>query len=276
MAGGDVCGYAGKCIALCSELCANSILRLTRSSSLYRMKSTLLLFAAAVAAPLMYGQQVAPLPPLVSTSGSAQIRVAPDLADLYFEVEVRDADLTAARKQQAERATKVLAALRAAGVAEAELQSSQVQIAPDYTDRRQETEKVNFYRVSQSISCTLHDLKKVSDVTVDAVVAGATGVRDANLRTSQLRKYRDEARAKAVRAAKEKATALAGELGAKIGKPYTITEGFDDGSRRSTSNSGNFQSSGLDSEPSGDGATSTFAPGTISISASVNVSFVLE
>ena len=46
------------------------------------------------------------------------------------------------------------------------------------------------------------------------------------LRTSQLRKYRDEARAKAIRAAKEKAVALAGELGVKIGRPHSISEGY--------------------------------------------------
>jgi uncharacterized protein YggE len=237
------------------------------------MKTKILSIAVAFVAPIAFGQQATPLPPLVSTSGSAQIRVVPDLADLYFEVEVRNADLTVARKQQADRATKILAELRAAGVAEAELQSSQVQIAPDYTDRRQETEKIKFYRVSQSICCTLHDLKKVPDVTADAVVAGATGVRDASLRTSQLRKYRDEARAKAIHAAKEKATALATELGAKIGKPYTITEGSGYEWRASTSNNSSFQVAG---EQPGDGTTPTFAPGTISVSANVSVSFILE
>ena len=71
---------------------------------------------------------------------------------------------------------------------EAELQSSQVHIVPDYTDRRQETEKIKFYRVYQSISCTVHDVKKIPDVTAEAVGAGATGVSEASLRTSQLRK----------------------------------------------------------------------------------------
>jgi len=240
------------------------------------MKATLVFIAAAIAAPVAFGQQAAPQPPLVSTSGSAQIRVVPDLTDLYFEVEVRHADLSIARKQQAERATKILAVLRAAGVAEAELQSSQVQISPDYTDRRQETEKIKFYRVSQSICCTLHDLKKVPDVTADAVIAGATGVRDASLRSSQLRKYRDEARAKAIQAAKEKAIALATELGSKVGKPYTITEGSDYGSRQNyVNNPNNFQTS-MDGEEPGDGTMPTFAPGTISISANVNVAFILE
>lgn len=242
------------------------------------MKTKLIAIAIALVAPPVFGQQPTPQPPLVSTSGSAQIRVVPDLADLFFEVEVRNVDLTAARKQQAERAAKILAALRAAGVVEAELQSSQVQITPDYTDRREETEKIRFYRVSQSICCTLHDLKKVPDVTADAVAAGATGVRGVSLRTSQLRKFRDEARAKAIQAAKEKATALAAELGAKLGKPYTITEGSDydwrGGGNSLTSN--NFQVAANGGEDADDGTTSTFAPGTISISANISVSFILE
>lgn len=242
------------------------------------MKPYLLaLVFTALTSPILFAQQVAPMPPLISTNGSAVVRVVPDLADLSFEVEVRNADLGLARKQQAERAKKVLAALRAAGVAETELQSSQVQIAPNYADRRGETEQVRFFVVTQTICCTLHDVKKVPDLTAEAVLAGATGVRNASLRSSQLRRHRDEARAMAIRAAREKAAALTAELGVKVGKPYTITEGFDYGSRALFNNSGNnnVQQVEAGADP-GDGTTPTFAPGSISITASVNVSFLLE
>lgn len=231
----------------------------------------------ALTAPLLCAQQLIPQPPLISTSGTALVRVVPDLADLSFEVEVRNTDLNLARKQQTERAKKVLAALRAAGVAETELQSSQVQIAPNYSDRRGETEQARFYVVSQLITATLHDVKKVPDVTAEAVLAGATGVGNVSLRTSQLRKHRDEARAMAIRAAREKATALTAELGVKVGKPHTITEGADYGYRTLMSGNSinNAQQVEAAADP-GDGTTPTFAPGSISISASVSVSFLLE
>lgn len=219
-------------------------------------------------------------PPLVSTSGTAQVRVVPDLADLNFEVEVRHADLAIARKEQAERMAKLLTALRAAGVAENELQTSQVAIAPDYTNRREETDKVKFYSVSQTVCCTLHEVKKVPDVTASAISAGATTVSGACLRTSQLRKYRDEARAMAIKAAREKAVALAGELGAKVGKPYTITEGAANDWRSSGYNRNNLQvqsnAANDAAETPGDGSSPAFAPGSISISASVDVAFLLE
>ncbi|MEA3209544.1 MAG: uncharacterized protein QOE70_2601 [Chthoniobacter sp.] len=229
-------------------------------------------FAFCALAPLTRAQQSPPAPPLVTTSGSAEIRVVPDLMDLSFEVEVRSADLAAARKQQAERATKVLAALRAGGIAENDLQSSPSEISANYTNQREETEKVKFYSVSQTVSCTLHDLKKISDVTAQAITAGATGVRNTTLRTSELRKYRDEARIKAIRAAKEKAIALANELGAKVGRPYSITEGS--GYQWNTSNSGNNIQ--VAAAAAGDEAAPSFAPGAISISATINVAFILE
>jgi hypothetical protein len=240
------------------------------------MKPHLLaLLLTVFTAPLLRAQQAAPLPPLISTSGSAVVRVVPDLADLSFEVEVRNADLNLARKQQAERTQKVLAALRAAGVAESELQSSQIQIAPNYTDRQRETEQVRFYIVSQTISATLHDVKKVPDVTADVVLAGATSVRDVSLRSSALRKYRDDARVLAIRAAREKAAALTAELGVKVGKPYSITEGMDYGRMVSSNSYNNIQQVEVGAA-AGDGTMPTFAPGSISISASVSVSFLLE
>ena len=82
------------------------------------------------------------------------------------------------------------------------------------------------------------------------------------LRTSKLRQYRDQARIQAVKAAKEKALALAGELGAKVGKAHSMTEGSHD------------MSIGMGG---GEGAANPACEaGTISSSATVTVAFVLE
>lgn len=233
------------------------------------MKPSLLLLALLIPSLSFAGD--ADSLPLVSTSGKAEIRVVPDLADLWFDVEVRHADLTQARKLQAERVEKVVKALRAAGIAEADLQTSQVTISPSYIENRQETANIQFYSVSQTVTCTVQDLKTVPDITAQVLEAGATGSRPAQMRNSEFRKHRDEARLRAVRVAKEKATALATELGAKVGKPHRISEETE--SWWSASNG--IQSVGRSGD-AGDEFTSAFAPGTISITASVSVSFVLE
>jgi uncharacterized protein len=248
--------------------------------------AALAVFATASALP---GQETTPGRALVSTVGSAEIRVVPDLADLVFQVEVRNANLSKARKDQAERATKVLAALRSAGVAERDLQTSQVDIVPHYDNREneaaapfgpegrrpQESPTARFYSVSQYISCTLRDVRKIPSVTADAVLAGVTGTQGATLRSTELRKYRDQARANAVKAAKEKAVALAGELGAKVGRPYSISENSYYEGNRMLNSAPVYQGSAA--APGGsDSAESTFVPGTISVGANVSVSFLLE
>jgi uncharacterized protein YggE len=238
------------------------------------MKTLLLTFALAFLTPALFAEP--PLPALISTTGSAVVHVVPDLADLSFEVEIRNADLTLARRQQADRMQKVLATLRAAGIAEAAIQSSQVIITPNYGDPREEGDKIRFYRVAQTISCTLHEVKKVPDVTANVILAGATGVREISLRTSGLRVYRDQARAMALHAAREKAAAMATELGSKIGRPYAINEGADVAAGAAGSNIfSNVQQVAIDAEPT-DANVPNFAPGTISVTASVGVSFLLE
>jgi uncharacterized protein YggE len=53
---------------------------------------------------------------------------------------------------------------------------------------------------------------------------GATNIHGIEFRTTELRKYRDQARALAVQAAREKATAMAAELDISIGAPTHIRE----------------------------------------------------
>lgn len=247
------------------------------------MKNTLCILAAVMVfclpAQWSFAQQAVAAQPLVTTSGSAQIRVVPDVADLFFEVEVRNASLAAARKEQTERVTRILGVLRAAGVPETELAASQVRITPNYTERREETAVLRFYTVSQNISCTLHEVGKIPKVTTEVLEAGATGVRDANLRSTEIRKHRDEARTKAVLAAREKATGLAGALGAKVGAPFSIDEetGNDWRSNGVGYNVNSNSFAGADeAAAAGDGTSPAFAPGTISVTANVRVAFMLE
>ncbi len=248
------------------------------------VRLSIALIGLAEMTPALLAQGNSPCKPLVSTTGSAEIRVVPDLADLVFQVESRNTNLTNARLDQADRMSKVLATLRNAGIKDSELQTSQVEIVPHYENdsrgggpfsdgRAVESVTARFFSVSQYVSCTLHDVNKIANVTGTALAAGVTGIQGASLRTSALRKYRDQARAQATRAAKEKAVALAGELGAKVGRPFAITENQYD-AVSPMFNSGNYQRSV--SPSGGESGEATFVPGTISVTAHVSVSFLLE
>jgi uncharacterized protein YggE len=238
-----------------------------------RMKTWLVLSLFAALGTAAFGDT---LPPLVTTTGNAEVKVTPDLADLRFDIEVRNTNLKAGLAQQVERMTQLLATLKAAGIEEKDLQTSQVIINPIYQQEdqlRMETAKIAFYSISQTATCTLRDLKKITTLTAQAIDAGANRVGGVTLRTSKLRQYRDQARIQAVKAAKEKALALAGELGAKVGKAHSITEGTHDSPIYGYNMAQNVAMGG----PGGGGGSGTaFEAGTISIEATVTVAFVLE
>ena len=121
-----------------------------------------------------------------------------------------------------------------------------------------------------------------TETTIRALEVGANYVHGVQFRTTELRKYRDQARAKAIIAAKEKAVALAKELGQKVGQPRTINEGY--GGWYSPYNSGWWGSYGyggmtqnvVQNVGSGSSETEgTIALGMITVNAKITVTFEL-
>src|SRR5260370_25353456 len=140
------------------------------------------------------------------------------------------------------------------------------------------------YAVSQTIVILLKDISRFDSFLSDIIKAGISDVSDVTFRASQMRKHMDEARTLAIRAAQEKAIALASAVGQKIGKANNITEvGMNVSSAYSTedsspasSNSSNYSStSSAEIGRNISDNQGTVAPGMISIIARVKVSFEL-
>jgi len=236
---------------------------------------TLISCMALLTAPYLSRADNTP-PPLVTVTGNSEVKVVPDLADLRFNIEIRNNNLKVALAEEAEKMSQLVAALKAAGIGERDLQTSQVTINPVYQQGKgtyAETAKIAFFMVSQTVGCTLRDIQKITAITTRAIDAGANRVSGVTLRTSKLRQYRDQARVMAVKAAKEKALLMAGELGSKVGKPLSITE---ESSEIPAIRLGNSLSQNAAAAPGDSDSNSDFEPGTISISATVTVAFVLE
>jgi uncharacterized protein YggE len=125
--------------------------------------------------------------------------------------------------------------------------------------------------VIKKVAIVLRDVSKAEDLLADIFQSGVTNIEDVEFRTTQLRKYKDQARAMAIKAAQEKAGALAREINQTIGKAYSIQEqGQNYGGLPNNSNSIGFASSSYSDEES------TIALGQISVTARVVVSFELK
>jgi uncharacterized protein YggE len=218
----------------------------------------------------------------ISVSGSAEVRVTPDEVVLTLGIETNDMNLTVAKEENDRRVKKVLAVARTAGVEDKYLQTDFLDIEPRY-DRVNNKQTFLGYWVQKTLSITLRDLGKFDGLLSDAITAGANYVHGIEFRTTQLRKYRDQARAQAIRAAREKAVALTQELGVKLGAAQNISEQpthwWSSYSRydRWRGGRGSFAVQNV-MQSAGEGAAveGTLAPGQILVTAQVSVAFAIE
>lgn len=218
-------------------------------------------------------------PPLITVSGQAELRVQPDEAVIDLEVERLDKDIDAARRQADDSVAQILALARRHGVTPQDVKTDFITVGMKYNtdlldgdDEDEKKVKREFigYEVSKSVKVRLTDLSRFEVFFAEVLKAGVSSVKGVNFYTSQLRKYRDQARAAAIRAAREKAVALSAAVGQTIGKAFKIEE--EGPSRNSAlSNSVGYIPGNYSADES-----SAFAPGTITVSANVTVSFILN
>ncbi|MBI4673491.1 MAG: SIMPL domain-containing protein [Chloroflexi bacterium] len=226
-------------------------------------------------------ETAAPVPPRpITTTGDAEIKVAPDEVLLILGVETWDKSLAVAKQHNDARVQQVFAVTRNFGIEPRHVQTEHINVEPRYRNGTYtDADFIGFF-VRKTIVITLKDVARFDDFYTALLEAGTNHVYGIHFRTTELRKYRDQARALAIKAAQEKANALAGELGLKIGKPQSISENAS-GWWAWYSNwwGGGNMSQNVVQNVSGGSAPSeegTFAPGQISVTARVSVTFDME
>jgi uncharacterized protein YggE len=268
------------------------------------IKSPILLALALLAVPALSTHAQWPAtPPEINVSGSAEVKVAPDEVDLTVSVETRSETLDDAKSQNDKRVAQALAFLKQSGVKDKDIQTDYISIEPVYdpngyldpstgrplssAERYKSATKPIYYQVRKGIGIKLTDVASFDTVLTGLINNGVNYVQGIDFRTTELRKYKDKARSMAIQAAKEKASAMADELGVKVGKPSSISvndfggwNSWSQGSRGygyGGGGGGGFAQNVSQNAGGGAGdAGTTFAVGQISISATVNVTFLIQ
>lgn len=232
--------------------------------------ASLLLLAAALTAAQERAE-----PRLVTVAGEAEVSVSPD--EVVFDVTVQTFGkvLKTAKTETDGRLKGLIAVARRNGVAEADTQTDYVKVEPSF--RGKEGARVfEGYWVRKDLVLTLRDVSRAEGLLSEMLDFGVWRVNSVTFQTSELRKHRDQARALAMKAAQEKAAALAGAVGQKIGRAYSIEEEVPTRSsamQNISSNANSFSTVETASDSSWEG---TLAPGKIKVNARVTVKFVLD
>ena len=158
----------------------------------------------------------------IQVSGVAVINVTPDRALIKLGVQSNGRSAKEAQAKNSATITKVTRALKALGIEARDIATDWYTVEPRYQDY--DELYIEGYRIYNTVEITLRDVSKSNDAIIAAFQAGANQVVDVQFYTSDLRKYRDQAREAAMKAAREKADALSNTAGASIGCVLTITE----------------------------------------------------
>ena len=196
-----------------------------------KKKTALALAAlAALAAPLSAQppQPADPVVPVLSVQGSGSSRVDPDEATVRLGVLAQAPTAQAAMQQVNQTANAILAAVRKLGVADKEIQTSELNLNPVYAQLSPERggePRISGYQASNVVSIRLTKMDAVGPVVDAGLAAGANRLDGVVFGLQNEEPARSDALAQAAAAARAKAAALAKALNVRLAGIVEVVEG---------------------------------------------------
>ncbi|WP_343521551.1 SIMPL domain-containing protein [Sphingomonas sp.] len=198
------------------------------------MVRLLTLAAVAAALPMAAAAQVAaPALPadgtLLDVVAEGEATRVPDIATIRAGVVTQAPTAAAALSGNARQMTRVLAALKAAGVAERDVQTATISLNPQYRYAENQPPVITGYQASNSVSIKFRDIARSGNILDALVKEGANQIDGPNLSIDQMEAAQDEARTDAVKRARARAELYARALGMRVERLVSLSEGNDGG-----------------------------------------------
>jgi uncharacterized protein YggE len=157
-------------------------------------------------------------------SGHGEARLPPDMATIDLGVAATAPTAAGAMAQNATAMTRVIAAVRAKGVAEKDIVTSTLALAPQYAYPQGQAAQLTGYRATNQITVTLSDLTQVGPVVDAAVGAGANEAGQISFGLKSRASAENFARLAAIKALDDKAAAMADAAGYHIRRLVNLSE----------------------------------------------------
>jgi uncharacterized protein len=194
-----------------------------------------LLGAAALGLPAMTEAQTVSGPVLTGTrldiTARGEVKRVPDVAVISAGVVTQSANAGAAMQENAARMSRVLAALKKAGVAEKDVSTSAISLSPQYRYIENQAPTITGYQANNQVTIRFRDIGK-SGAILDALVKeGSNQINGPSLEIDNPAAAQDEARIAAVKSARARADLYASATGLKVKRIVSISEseGFSGG-----------------------------------------------
>ncbi len=205
-------------------------------SRLFPVRLPAPLAAAVLAAALMTGAPMSshaqPTPSaaptegtLVSVSAEGSAHRVPDVAMISTGVVTQAADPNAAMQANSAQMTRVVAALKAAGIAERDIQTSGIGLNPQYRYAENQPPQITGYQANNTVTVKVRDIARLGKVLDALVASGANQISGPSFEVDQPEAAYDEARLTALKAARARADLYAKALDLRVVRVVSISEG---------------------------------------------------
>lgn len=191
------------------------------------MKRIVLILAAALMLPQAAAADTAR--PSISVTGEASISVPPDTVEIDAGLTTEAKNARDAMEANNTAMGKVLLALKSAGVAEKDFQTSRLSLTPQMAQRapNSQAQQITGYVARNRVAIRLRDVTKVASVIDTLVGAGVNDMGGISFSVSNASKLLDDARAEAIADAKRKAEIYAKAANVTLGSAISISEEGD-------------------------------------------------
>lgn len=161
---------------------------------------------------------------LLTVVAEGEAKATPDMATIQFGVLAKGATAEAAMADNARQMNAVMAALKKAGIADRDVQTTGVSLNPDYIYAEREPPRVAGYQSSNMVSARVRDLKGLGKVMDALVAAGVNQMNGVTFGVDKSEPLLDRAREQAIKTARARADLYAAAAGMKVVRILSIQE----------------------------------------------------
>lgn len=206
-----------------------------------------------------------PIDALVTVTGKGEVTAVPDEVTINLGVETTGKDPKSVKSENDKSIDAVLKYTKKMGISQNNVKTQYVNLNKNYNY----DDKTTTYTARQTISIKMENMDNYEEVVAGLMTQGVNTINGIAFSSSKQKEYERKARTQAILNAKEKAEQYLSPLGQKVGAAKMITE-----SGASTPQPMLMMKSRamMDSSSSGE----TLAPGEITITESVEVSFYIQ
>jgi uncharacterized protein len=209
-------------------------------------------------------------PRIVSTEGTAEVKRTPDKATIIIGVETSGKIATDVKTENDKKMRFVLASLKKATVADKDIQTSNFSLTPNYNWENGNKLFLG-YTMQNTVVVTVRNLAILDAVLSACVAEGANTVHSVQFGITNPGFLRDSLRIEAAKDSQKKATALVQAVGARLGKPISLSEqSFSPGAPVMYQNYARYD------KASDEGADPTVSIGEVLIKVTVQAQYEIE